>query len=116
MDQATVLIDQDIAVMSVFNLQNKRDNCVCSKGPDEVIPRKFELRGRFSSVPLQEVLMKVDLKCFAELVSRVRILYNFDDATEDVVLTCSVRDASIGCNVKIKVILLENLLEMFDKL
>lgn len=83
-DQVPIFVDQNIAVVSVLNLQDKRDDSVGSKGPYEVVAGKFKLCGGLGTVSLEEILMKIDFKSFAELVTRVRVWDYFNDAAKGI--------------------------------
>lgn len=81
MDQMPIFINQNITVVSIFNLKDKRNHSVCRKRLYEIVPSKFEILSRFGPVPLQKVLVKVDLECFAQLVPRVGVGHHFDNTT-----------------------------------
>ena len=42
-NQMATLVDENITVMTVFDLKNKADDRICSKTPDKVIASRFEL-------------------------------------------------------------------------
>ena len=78
MDEVSVLINENVAIVSVFDLEDEGDDSVGGKRSDKVVASKLKLRGRLSSVSFEEVLMQVDFECFSELVSRVRIGHDFN--------------------------------------
>ena len=60
-----LFIDQDVSVVAVLNLQDVRNDSVGSQRRDEVVSRVLELNSGLRPVPLQEVLVQVDLESLA---------------------------------------------------
>lgn len=62
--------------------------------------------------------MQIHLESFAELISGTRIRHNFDDASKQSFSTPvrTVGDASVGSDVQVKLVALEDLLEVLNHL
>lgn len=113
--QMAVLVNQDVAVVTILDLQDVRDDSVCSQRIDEVESCSLEFIGALRPIPLQEVLVQIQLKSLAQLVTRLRVGHDFDDSAQQL-FESSVRDAPVREHKQVKLALLKDLLEMFDKL
>ena len=60
--------------------------------------------------------MQVDLKCFAKLVSTVRVGNDFYEATKHTIITSTIANTFVGHYVKVEVTLSKDCLEEFDHL
>ena len=60
--------------------------------------------------------MKVDFKGFSQLVSAMTVWNNFYDASKKFLSSSPIANTSVRRNEKIKIVLLENSLEMFNEL
>jgi len=115
-DQVTLIINQDVAVVSVFDLEDIAHHTVRSQTLYTVEPGSHEGFARFISILLQEVLVEIDLKGFSDLISAVCVGHNLNNTTEKVLGACSVADAFIRRHKQVKIAFFEYLLEELDKL
>jgi hypothetical protein len=116
MDEVAIIVYHDIAVVSVFNLQNISHNTVGGETPDEVEPGSPKLFRVFISVFFQEVLIKVDFKRFAKLISAIRVRDHFDDTAKFFVLPSSIADTLVRHHIQVQSFIFKNLLEKLNDL
>jgi len=100
-DEMALLIDHDIAIMSVLDLQDVADDAVGSETLGEIESCLLELLGRLAAISLQEVLVKVDLVSFAELVATVGVWYALDDSAEESLISRAIADALVGNQIEV---------------
>lgn len=62
-------VNHDVAVMSVFDLEQKSDNAVSRHGDDEIATGALELFGVLVPVGLHEVLVQPEIRLSAQLVA-----------------------------------------------
>ena len=79
----TTFADHNIAIVTIFNLQDVADYAISRQTFDEIQPSGFVFRGILVSVKLQKVLMKVQFVLFAQLISTIRIWNAFNDAAKE---------------------------------
>ena len=80
MNDVAQLVDQDVAIVTVLDLQEVRDDSVRSHTPHEVVASLLELLATSVSVLGEEVLVQ-SLLFLTQLVPRDRIRHNLDDST-----------------------------------
>ena len=102
--------------MAVLDLQNVADDGVCGQRLDEVVATLLELGGRRAAKLLQEVLVKVDLERFAQVVARVRIRHDLNDATEELLRARTVRNTAVWIHKQVKIVCLKYTLHVLDEL
>lgn len=80
MDQITLLlVDQDVSIVTIFNLQNVRHQGVCSLRANEVFPCSLENSLMLSSEVIDEELIERFLVSFSNRVSRYSVGDYFND-------------------------------------
>lgn len=116
MDEASLIINKNVTIVPVLDLQDETHDAVCRQTPDEIKSCLLKGFARFVAILLQKVVVEIDLKCLANLVSAVRVWNNFNNSSEELLSTCSVADAFVWRNEEIKITLFEDLLEQLDEL
>ena len=112
----TTFIDHDVAIVSVFDLQDVADDAVGGQTFREVQPSLLELGWGLVAVPFQEVLVEIDLESFTKLISTVWVRYAFNEPTQELVTSRAIADALVRYDIEVKIALFENLLEKLDDL
>jgi hypothetical protein len=90
------IVNHNVAIVAVLDLKYIAHYRVGRKTFDEVEASHLEFSCMLIPKLLKEVLVQVNLKCFAKLVSAKGVRDAFDYATESLVIASSVADALVG--------------------
>lgn len=81
MDKIAEVIDKNVAVVSIFDLENKTNNTIGGKTLYEIQAGLHKGLARLIAVFLQEVVVQIDLEGLADLVPTIGVRYDFDDSS-----------------------------------
>lgn len=115
-DDVAPIIDHDVAIVSVLDLKDVANHRIGREGFYEVEPCKLEFIAVLVPELFEEILVQIDLKGLAQLISRVGVRYTLNDTPEGLVISSTVADALIRGNKEVEVALFEDLLEKCDNL
>ena len=80
-NQMSLIINQDVTIVSIFDLENVANYAICWQTSYEILSCYHEILTRFISVFFKEIIIKIDLECFTDLVSAIWIWNNFNYTT-----------------------------------
>lgn len=79
-NDVSVLVEHQIAIVSIFDLNKKHEQTVAGHGHDEIATRALKFGRVGSSVLVQKVLIQIGGRLTSDLIARVRLGHTFDHA------------------------------------
>lgn len=116
MDQVAFVVDQNIAIMSIFNLKNVGYDGIGGLASNKVLACHLEIRRVFLSELINEVRIQTAFIRFAEHITWNRVLHAFDNATDVQTRPRSIRNRLVRERDQFQIRFLENTLEQRDNL
>ena len=103
MNQVTLVVDQDISIVSIFDLQNIGNDWISSLTFDEILPGNLKIRWIFLAKFILKILIETAFVSFPKLISRNSILNTLDDPADVLACTRSIWDRFIRKNYQFQV-------------
>jgi len=75
------MVQHDIAIVSIFELENKSDDRICGHGLYEISPRTLEFLSRLISPSFDEIFVESDVSLATHLVQRFRVRHALNYST-----------------------------------
>ena len=116
MNKMTFFVNKNVSIMSIFCLEDVRNDWIACLRRYEVLSRFTKCFWVFRTKVFHKVSIKVHFISFSQLISRWAIWNNLYDASNVLFSPSSIRNAFIGHEEKIKIVLIEDVFKQFDNL